>query len=86
MLKSHPAPTPDFLTKRVSLETSLDWTFLLLTMNCPEHYSLSKENQVSLLRILFSETGSERQLEDLSVGSANPCCEHSGLLFLSFLA
>ena len=72
-----PPPTPEFLTKDFCLQTSFDWHFLLrrtwsgggggesCSHCCFQDFrSLSKEHQVSLLRILFSlpETDGNHQM------------------------
>ena len=77
----HPPPTREFLSKLFCLQPGLERKFLLRRTCCrgkncsdcnfSDFYSLSKGNQVSLVRIHFSHPESDGKSADADQGESN---------------
>ena len=75
---SSPPPTPEFLTRDFCLQPGLGWKFFTKEnlvrqkkgsrCNLQDFHSLTKENQVSLLRIFLFEPGSDGKSTGLGMG------------------
>ena len=83
-----PPPTTEFLREDFCLQPGLRWKFLLRRTWSDENgshcsfqdfHSLTKENQVSLLRIFFSEPNSRGKSTDLGVGGGKNDPENNSL-------